>query len=362
MKFFARAILLLVLSVGLHVKAETVVTDQNGRKVVIPDRVNRIAVLIVPGASMAVSVDLGASRLAGIHPGARIDITEGLLGHMIPATRQIQANLAGDGFVPNVEAILAVNPDIVIQWGDAGSAIVDPIVALGIPVLTFRYGSGETVAGWQLLMGQALTGRKARGEELAARFMQVRKKVAKEVAGVPDGRRPKVLYLHRAHGNAFQVAGGKTSMDYDITLAGGINLARGLNGFAQISVEQLLLWKPDILLLNNFEKEMHPGIILQNPMLSGVPAVRDRRVYLYPQGGFRWDPPSHESLLTWQWLQALFHPEMKTSPLREEIVNTYRMLYDYTPTADDLDKVLRMNENGSSLHYREKFGHVQGRP
>jgi iron complex transport system substrate-binding protein len=340
---------------ALHAPAQTVVTDQAGRSVAIPDRVDRIATLVIPGASMAVAVDLGANRLAGVHPSARREIVNGLLGRMMPETRSIPFNLSGDGFVPNVEAILAAKPDVVVQWGDRGNAIVDPISSLGLPVLTLRYGSSELTAEWLRLMGKALTGREARAEELASRFLSVRKAVEMAAAGVLPDRRPKVAYLYRAQGNSFQVAGKNTSMDSDIRLAGGINVAAELPGFAQVSVEQLLAWQPDVLLLNNFEKGICPGAFFTNRLLSAIPAVRGRRVYLYPQGGFRWDPPSHESPLTWRWLLTLFHPDMETSALRPEIEKSYRMLYGYSPASADLDAILRIEENGGSLHYLTKF-------
>lgn len=342
------------------VMAGTVVTDQNGRRVNIPQRVDRIVTLVIPGAAMATAVDLGSHRLAGIHPAARREIVDGVLGRMMPETKKIPANMAGDGFVPNVEAILAARPDIVIQWGDKGDAIVDPIAALGVPVMTLRYGNSELAAEWLQLMGMALTGRETRGVQLASHFLSVREEVAQAAAFVPEGSRPKVLYLYRAHGNAFQVAGRKTSMDSDIRLAGGINVAGDLPGFAQISIEQLLAWSPDVILLNNFEKGMRPTVIFGNRLLASLSAARERRVYLYPLGGFRWDPPSHESPLAWRWLLTIFHPEMKTTSLRKEIMGSYRMLYGFTPDSGDIDQILRMADNGESRHYQKKFGRTKG--
>ena len=345
-----------------HASAQTIVTDQTGRSVAIPDRVDRIATLVIPGASMAVAIDLGADRLAGVHPSARREIVNGLLGQMMPETRGIPFNLSGDGFVPNVEAILAAKPDVVVQWGDRGNAIINPMTALGLPVLTLRYGSSALTAEWLKLMGKALTGREARAEVLASRFLSVRQAVETVAAGVLPNRRPKVAYLYRAQGNSFQVAGKNTSMDSDIRLAGGVNVAADLPGFAQVSVEQLLAWQPDVLLLNNFEKGIRPGAFFANRLLSAIPAVRERRVYLYPQGGFRWDPPSHESPLAWRWLLTLFHPDMETPALRPEIEESYRMLYGYSPTPADLDAILRIEENGGSLHYLAKFSRTGSRP
>lgn len=337
-------------------QAATPVVDQNGRTVKIPDRVERVATLVIPAASMAIAVDRGAARLVGINPAARQEIATGFLGQIFPAAKGIRADMAGESFVPNVEAILATRPDLVVQWGDKGSAIVDPIARVGLPVLTLRYGDSELAAEWLRLLGLGLTGREARGRELAERFLAVRDEIARASAAIPAGRKPKVVYLYRAQGNGFQVAGAKTSMDSDIRLAGGINVAAGLPGFAPVGAEQLLAWAPDVVLLNNFEKDARPAALFANPLLAGLPAVRQQRVYVYPQGGFRWDPPSQESPLAWRWLQTLFHPDRPAPALRQEMTAAYRELYGHAASAADLDAVLRMADNAGSRHYREKFG------
>lgn len=332
------------------------ITDQNGRTVIIPDHVARVATLTIPGASMAMAVDLGAKRLAAIHPASRSEIAEGILGKMFPAARQIRSDAAGESFMPNIEALLAARPDVVLQWGDRGSEIVAPIEKAGLPVVTLRYGKSEFAGDWLSLFGTALTGRSRRGAELEQHFRQVHAEIENITLRIPEQKRPKVLYLYRANGNAFQVAGNNTSMNSDIVLAGGSNVAGRLPGFVQIGTEQLLAWAPDLILLNNFEKGVAPKQLYESRMLASIPAIRDKRVYLYPQGGFRWDPPSQESPLAWRWLLSIIHPMSATKTnLRDEITRSYKTLYGYTPSDRDIDHILRIDENGESRYYREKF-------
>lgn len=348
--------LLPVLSSISFAAAAASITDQNGRQVALPDRVNRVATLVIPSASMVMAVDFGTSRLVAINPSSKQEIENGLLGKMFPSAKSIRSDVAGDGFFPNVEALLSTRPDVAIQWGDRGASIVDPIVKAGVPVVTLRYGSSAFAADWLELSGKVLTGRESRGMELAARFRAARAKAAEATAAIPEKQRPKVVFLYRTQGNSYQVAGSNTSMDSDIELAGGINVAARLPGFVQVGVEQLLAWSPDLILLNNFEKDLRPDLLFGNALLAKLPAVKEKRVYVYPRGGFRWDPPSQESPLTWRWLQTLFHPDVKRDDaLRAEIAGHYQLLYGYSPTDQDIDAVLRIDENGGSRHYLEKF-------
>jgi len=348
-----RACLLTCCAAG--VQAAVTVTDQNGRQVKIPDRVERVATLVIPAASMSIAVDQGPTRLVGINPSAKQEIAEGLLGQIFPAAKRIRTDMAGENFVPNVEAILATRPDLVIQWGDRGSGIVDPIARVGLPVLTLRYGDTKLAAEWLRLLGIGLTGREARGNALANQFLRAHEEIGKASASIPANRKPRVVYLFRTQGNGFQVAGYNTSMDSDIRLAGGVNVAADLPGFSTVGVEQLLAWAPDIVLLNNFERDARPAALFRNSLLAGLPAVKSKRVYVYPRGGFRWDPPSQESPLAWRWLQALFHPDLKAPSLRVEMTTAYRELYGHEASQSDLDTVLRMADNADSLNYRERF-------
>jgi len=336
-------------------QAATTVTDQNGRSVKIPDRVERVATLVNPAASMVIAVDQGPARLVGINRNSRQEIVDGFIGQIFPSAKRIRIDMSGENFVPNVEAILATRPDIVVQWGDMGNAIVDPIARTGLPVLTLRYGDSKLAAEWLRLLGIVLTGRSERGHDLATHFLEVYGEIARASAAIPTTHKPKVVYLHRTQGNSFQVAGNKTGPDSDIRLAGGINVAADVPGFAHVGAEQLLDWAPDVVLLNNVEKHARPATLYANPLLAGLPAVKQKRVYVYPQGGFRWEAPSQESPLAWRWLQALFHPDLNVSPLRAEMTTAYRELYGHEASQTDLDTVLRMADNADSLYYREKF-------
>jgi len=344
---------LLLLPVALVVRAAEVI-DQTGRTVAIPSRVERVAAIPIPIASMIMAVDGGAGRLVGMNGASRADFELGLLGRMFPEAARIPAQVAGEGFVPNVEALAASKADVVFQWGDRGDDIVRPIRAIGLPVITLRYGDSALAAGWLRLVGAAL-GRAERGEDLARWFETRSAAIGERARAIPSAERPRVLYLQRAR-SGLRAAGKGTSMDGDIRLAGGVNVAAGVPGFAQVDVEQLLAWNPQIVLLNNFEPGLAPADVYRDPRLQGLAAVRERRVYSYPHGGFRWDPPSQETPLAQEWLFSLFHPQRSEPGIRQRIADAYQMIYGYHLSDRDADDLLKLTTNGGSAHYRALFG------
>lgn len=346
---------LVILFSGLLCAAQLqarLVEDQNGHTVEVPDQVQRVVSITIPLASMIMAVDEGPQRLAGMHKASRTDIETGLLGRIFPAARDIPYNMAGEGFVPNVEALAAQNPDVIFQWGDRGDDIVRPIRQLGLPVLTLNYGDSAYVTDWLRMVGGAL-GREQRAGELSRWFDQRMAEIEQQAAA--QAGKPRALYLFRTR-SGFQVAGANTSMGNDLVKAGAINVAAGLPGFAPVDIEQLLVWNPQLIFLNNFEPGLTPDELFNDPRLQGISAIQQQRVYAFPYGGFRWDPPSQETPLALDWLFSLIHPQQAQPGLRQRIREAYQLLYRYDAQQQDLDDLLKIRANAGSAHYQQLFG------
>ena len=74
-----------------------------------------------------------------------------------------------------------------------------------------------------------------------------------------------------------------------------------------------------------------PQDIYADPVWQDVSAVRSRRVYKVPLGGYRWDPPGQESPLMWHWLTDIAFPRQQ-SGLRGKVTEYFRFLYNHEPT------------------------------
>ena len=85
--------------------------------------------------------------------------------------------------------------------------------------------------------------------------------------------------------------------NFYINLARGQNVASDMGMFVEVGVEQIIAWDPEVILLNGFEAKLSPHDVYNNELLADVSAVKNRRVYKMPLGGYRWDPPNQESPL-----------------------------------------------------------------
>lgn len=347
------ALMLLAMVLAPAAQAEDLAfTDQSGREITLPGPVERAVTIPVPAASMLIALDGGTDRLAGMHPLSKSALLEGVLGDFFPDAKAVPSDVVGDGFMPNVEALLAVQPDLVFQWAERGRGIVDPLLNAGLTVATFKYGTEELARGWIDIMG-TVTGKPENALRLNAWRDEVLAEIEAQRAGLADADRPRTLYFLRYLGG-LQVAGDEVYQNVAIDLAGGANPAQGSAGWLTVNKEQILAWDPEVILLNGFESELTPQHVYDDPVLADVTAVREHRVYKMPLGGYRWDPPNQESPLSWMWLAMVLHPERFDFPLRAMIADSYAWIYGQTPSAAQIDGILRLEMNGDAAHY-ERF-------
>ncbi|MGW0734380.1 ABC transporter substrate-binding protein [Streptomyces sp. NPDC002851] len=330
------------------------VTDLTGKSVELPHPARRVVTIPLPAASMVVAVNGGPEVLVGMNAASRTAVAGSFLGSAYPELLKVPTDVAGAEFAPNVESVLNLSPDVVIQWGDRGPGIVEPLRQAGLTVARLTYGTQKDLEGAIALYG-ALLGKRKRAERMVAGMRERMRKLRSELRTPGAGARsaPSVLYLRGAT-ESLQVGGGASYNHYVTELVGARNPAAGIDSEqAAIDTEQLLKWDPDIVLLGNFGPAA-PKDLYGDPALASLRAVRERRIYKVPLGGYRWDPPSQESPLMWQWLAGLVHGTGAPG-LRAEVVRQYAFLYGAEPTDAQLDGILRTKANSGSRDY-DDFG------
>ncbi|MCC5957010.1 MAG: ABC transporter substrate-binding protein [Natronohydrobacter sp.] len=300
-----------------------------------------------------IAIDGATDRLVGMNPTAKSAIVEGILGRIFPEARDIPSDITAPNFIPNVEELARVNPDLVIQWAGRGPDYIDPITNAGLNLMTIMYGTEDRTREYMTMAATAM-GRPERIEALIDWRAEVQTDMEARTADLADEDRPSVLYLLRAMDN-LRASGTENNYNawYHI-LAGGRNAAEDMvGGWADINVEQIATWNPDVIFLNSFEADLTLDRIMDDPILSLTSAAQSGRVYKMPLGGYRWDPPNQESPLTWMWTANLLHPDLFDYDLRAEMRSAYQVLYNYDLTDADIDEILWMGMQGGQANYAQ---------
>ena len=233
-------------------------------------------VRITDDAGEVASVPLPARRIVSLNPAATellfaIGAGASVVGRTTwcdypPAAKAVPS--LGDGINPNLEAIVARKPDLVLlytsgQNADAARRLAD----LGIPALRFRTDSLSDVPRLAQVFGR-LTGHEATADSLAREFET---ELAAATA-LPTGRRPTAFLL--VWDQPPMTVGRGSFLTELIERAGGENLfADVTSSSAPVSIEAVAARNPDVILVLGTE----PPAFAERPEWQVVRAVRERR-------------------------------------------------------------------------------------
>ena len=211
----------------------------------------------------------------------------------------------GDGLHPNVEAVAARKPDLVVMYATAANRpAVEQLARLGIPAVNLKMDRLADVAHAARLLG-ALLGDSARVDSLAGRFEEALDSLAR----IPRPARRPVAMI--AWDNPPMVIGAGSFLTELIALAGGENVFADLpQPSPTVSVETIAGRNPDLLLL--LASDTAGPALSNRPEWRSVRAVRERRFVVL--NGTEFNRPSFRALETIEKLgDALAFP----SPLGE---------------------------------------------
>ena len=335
----------LIILAGIASASATEIMDQRGKTHDLDIPAERV-VFIPPVMWTYLTVDETDTHMVGTSAFAKRVIQSGLLGKIFPHATHIPDITSNRFFAPNLEAVLAVHPDVVFQTIQIGPDAYERLEQAGLKVIGITGVNGEEdFMSWTHLAG-AVSGKHQKAQQLINRFQTERKRLDTLFADLADADRPKVLHLMGVEPLRPMVSG--TSFDQAIRHAGGQNVAAELTKFGPVNFEQVLLWDPDVILISGWPEEKHtPADLFQSEKWSALRAVKNKRVYKIPLGGQRFEGIV-EHPLYWQWLAELLHPTHTPHKFRKLFHETYQSIYDHTLTDAQIDQALYMQANQRS--------------
>jgi iron complex transport system substrate-binding protein len=218
--------------------------DAAGAHVVLPGPARRV-VSLVPSASETLRAMGAEALLIG-----RTDFDTAPWAARLPSV--------GGGIEPNLEALVALEPDLVVRFaGEQDPRTPERLDALGIAHIAVRPDRVEDIYVTARLLGRA-TGHGAAADSLEASIRAGLAAVAGTVRGL---ERLRVAYV--LGGTPPWVAGPGTYIDEIVSLAGGDNVFADLGAlYSAVSPEELRIRDIDVVLLSagaTFDRGLTPG-------------------------------------------------------------------------------------------------------
>lgn len=309
------------------------VVDMAGRSVTVPARVARVATVGSVPVLNGYFFALGAGdRIANGLPSrftatGRWRLHDAIAPHL--AERPVLQGQANSEV--SLETLVRLAPDIVVTMDRAR---LQTLETAKLPVVYLEWGSAPDVQANVRLLGCVLD-RTARAEEYLRYFDDTTQRVRRALEGLPPSARPKVLYFSpRSMSTPLLIA------NWWIEEAGGRSVTAGLGqgGNVQYTHETLLMWNPDVLIVQAPEQVEE---VYRDERFSGLAAVRQRRVHVTPMGAHSWGQRTVEQPLTVLWAAGLLHPaRFPARDLEAEIRAFYRRFFGYALSDEQIRALL----------------------
>jgi iron complex transport system substrate-binding protein len=311
------------------------VKDATGRTISIPDKVTRVFPAGPPAAIMLYT--LAPDLLIGWPRANRPEELEFLLPEV--GSRPEIGRITGRGNTANLETVIGLKPDLILDVGSTSQTFVSLAERVreqtGIPYALLDGRFDATAASYRLL--GALTRREKQAEALAAYTETAFSTIAGRIKDVPAAERPRAYYARGPRGLETGL-GGSINVETIEMLAR--NVAAGQSGgLANVSIEQVLLWNPEVIVTID---QTFAANVASDPAWSSVAAVQRGRVHLSPKMPFGWVdfPPSVNRLIGLWWLAKILYPERFPEDINERTRDFYKRFYHVEVTDAQLARVL----------------------
>jgi iron complex transport system substrate-binding protein len=238
------------------------ITDDWGRTVALAAPARRIVSLSPSSTEILFALGAG-SRLVG--RTAYCDFP--------PAARAVAD--VGNGIEPNVEAVAARHPDLVVLYASAANRAAEQgLAALRIPVAVLKLDVAADVVSAARRLG-TLTGLARGADSLVAAFDSALRAVAMDAAARRE-RRPRIYVDVWA--NPPMTVGAGSYLNQVLQAAGAVNSFGDLGASsAPVSLESIAAREPDAVLVLAPDTARAPDLA-SRPGWNAVRAVREGRV------------------------------------------------------------------------------------
>lgn len=308
-----------------------VIKDIDGKEVTVPTHPERIAdlwhannqvVLLLGGASKLVATTSNVKSLDWFK-------------QVYPDIEKVDAPVKGTDV--NMEQLLADKPDVLLASNEEQVAKASE---QGIPSVHVQFQNFQDLKRTVELTAEVIgtpeaivTSKKyITYLEKNEKLVQDRLKDVKQM--------PKVLHISSGS-DLTKVDGSKSLIGEWMKLTGAENSLDGVENLKNVSLEQIITSKPDIIIIGGADAQKGVDTIKSDQAWADVPAVKNNKIIKNPVGTFNWDRYSAEEALQLLWAAKTFHPEQFSDVnLVNETREFYKTYYGYDLSEDEANRII----------------------
>ena len=316
------------------------ITDLRGNKVVIPEKIERLALFGGPSGQIAYILGV-QDKLCAITKTLK---TSELAGIFDPRVKTIPGPRTTSGNI-NIESLIKARPELLIA-GDIDGQIVEKKTSIPVAYFGDSMDNGIDEIKKEIKFYGRVLNAKDRAKRYCLYLDRMTTFLKAKTSGIPDNKRKKVFNGYNP--NHLVTLGGDTFLQERIAIAGCINASEPIrttgkkeglhSGLDEVSMEQVLGWNPDIMIINFGT----PESVYKNYRWRTIKAVKNKQVYVQPAGIFIWNRPTAEGAVLYPlWLAKTAYPEIfRDISLVKEFQKFYKQIFEFDLTEKHVKKIL----------------------
>jgi len=211
------------------------------------------------------------------------------------------------GYVtPDIEKIVALNPDLILVAYGTPMEVINTMVGLGLTVFGIKTTDLDDVLNDIKTVGE-ITDKEVEAQVLTSEMAVGIKAVTDQTEELEQ--RPKVFYIV-GHEPSLWTAGSGTFIHELIEKGGGVNICQNITGYAEISIEYVLARDPEMIITSSW-----PGIYewaMNSTELEVTAARQSGSVYTCDDNLVQRPGPRLVEGL--EWFAHFIHPEIFEEP------------------------------------------------
>jgi iron complex transport system substrate-binding protein len=254
--------------------------------------------LIISSGGYSTTITKKPTRIISLSPSATESLFEIGAGKQVLAVDSL-SNFPKSApitqlsaFEPNVEAIAALKPDLVVLSVDAMKSLVvkEALEKLKIPVLMEKAPETLAQAYKEIEVLGAVTDRTAEAKKVTFKMASLIKSIINRTK-----KSVKITFFHELDNTLYSVTSdtfiGKVYQDFGLINIADKAAGADSYGYPQLSAEYLLKADPDVIFLADAEYGESAATVKARAGWSGITAVTKKNVFALPNDiPSRWGP------------------------------------------------------------------------
>lgn len=245
--------------------------------------------------------------------------------------------IGGNGNAVNKETIIELKPDLALvpenladmKDKDYEGTNVKTFVALP------KKESFETVTSSLQLIAK-LFGEEERAQQVTDKFNEICNDVKTSVANVPTDQKAKVMFMGS---KLYTAASADMIQTQIIEGANATNVAKDefdSGFFATTDAETIVKLAPEVIFFPNYAKYT-VNDLLNDEKLQSIPAIKNKKVYMFPCTLEPWDYNTCSCCLGVAWAANTLYPNLYPKDKLYKVCDEYlKLLYNHSFTPEEL--------------------------